>query len=333
MIPCQKGKPQQINARHLAGPQPRPTSATGLDMLDGEAPGASWSVPLPKDILTIKLLDEELDTAALGVATAFLVLLENCALPGWLPAAIDEQRTPLSWLMAPIPSFCFAENHGPPIHVVRRSNAAHQPSPKARRQPAHGFPRRHARLQASLCKPQMHQYVSLLVERFRMSVGELVMAYACVERVLILHPTTLRASSIRPMLLGASIVACKTSRDGRLCLWQVPMPTSPSSAPQLASFHLHGPHTQPLTFDLMQPSRSAPAQFCYVLHDVLDVDVPLLACIEGQMLELLDWSVPMALGLHQTYADAIFEAASRELRRHVAAPQVVLAFEEPRAAM
>ena len=83
----------------------------------------------------------------------------------------------------------------------------------------------------------------------------------------------------------------------------------------------------------MQPSRSVPAQFRDVLHDVLDVDVPLLAYIEHQMLEVLHWSVPMGLGLHQTYADAIFEAASRELRRHVAAPQVVLAFEEPRVAM
>ena len=129
---------------------PAPTSASGLDMLDGEAPGAPWSVPLPKDILTIKSLDEELDAAALGVAIAFLVLLEDSALTGWLPAVIDEQRTPLCGLMSPIPSFCFTENHGVlPIRVVRRSNAAHQPSPKPRRQRAHGFPRWHAHV----CKP------------------------------------------------------------------------------------------------------------------------------------------------------------------------------------
>ena len=75
----------------------------------------------------------------------------------------------------------------------------------------------------------------------------------------------------------------------------------------------------------MQPSRSSPAQFRDVLHDILDADAPLLACIEHQMLVLLDWGVPLALGLHQTYANAIFEAASRELGRRVAAPQVVLA--------
>lgn len=70
----------------------------------------------------------------------------------------------------------------------------------------------------------MRQYVSLLVERLRMTVGELVMAYACVERVLALHPTTMRVNSVRPMLLGACIIACKTSRDADLMLWQVATP-------------------------------------------------------------------------------------------------------------
>ena len=76
----------------------------------------------------------------------------------------------------------------------------------------------------------MHQYVSLLVERFRLTVGELAMAYACVERVLVLHPTTMRVNSVRPMLLGACIIASKTSRDGDLSLSQVaplrPLPAS-----------------------------------------------------------------------------------------------------------
>ena len=67
----------------------------------------------------------------------------------------------------------------------------------------------------------MHQYVLLLVERLRMTVGELVMAYACVKRVLVLHPTTMRVNSIRPMLLGACVIASKTSRDGELSLLQV----------------------------------------------------------------------------------------------------------------
>ena len=54
-----------------------------------------------------------------------------------------------------------------------------------------------------------------------MTVAELVMAYAVVERVLVLHPTTLRVNSIRPMLLGACVIASKTSRDRNFGLWQV----------------------------------------------------------------------------------------------------------------
>jgi len=87
----------------------------------------------------------------------------------------------------------------------------------------------------------MHQYVLLLVELLRMTVGELVMAYACVERVLVLHPTTMRVNSIRPMLLGACVIALKTTRDGDLSLWQVaplfrslrPVPCAPPDPPLL----------------------------------------------------------------------------------------------------
>jgi len=79
----------------------------------------------------------------------------------------------------------------------------------------------------------MHQYVLLLVERFRMTVAELVMAYAVVERVLVLHPTTMRVNSIRPMLLGACVIASKTSRDGDIGLWEV---TPPLFAPLVFPF-------------------------------------------------------------------------------------------------
>ena len=58
----------------------------------------------------------------------------------------------------------------------------------------------------------MHQYVLLLVERLRITVAELVMAYAVVERVLVLHPTTLRVNSIRPMLLGACVTNVKRAQ-------------------------------------------------------------------------------------------------------------------------
>ena len=221
-------------------------------MREGGVLDAPWSAPLPKDVLAIESLDEEQDAAALGVAAALLILLEEFTVPGWLPAAIDEQRTPLCVTMAAIPSFCFTDNHNGfvPIRVVRRSNAAHQTSPQSAPSPAHRpnlvdtmpctFPETH----------QVHQYVSLLVERFRMTVGELVMAYACVERVLRLHPTTMRASSIRPMLLGASIISCKTCRDDALSLRQVPPSSLPPDRPGAR---------RPETSTPSQPARSSPA--------------------------------------------------------------------------
>ena len=86
----------------------------------------------------------------------------------------------------------------------------------------------------------MHQFVSLLVERLEMDAGELVMAYTVVQRALMYHPTMLRASSIRPMLLGACIITCKTSRDADLNLRQVPSPPrQPTRAPLMLST-LHG---------------------------------------------------------------------------------------------
>ena len=75
----------------------------------------------------------------------------------------------------------------------------------------------------------MHQFVSLLIERLQMTVGELVMAYACVERVLIMHQTTMRVNSVRPMLLGACVIVCKASCDVDVTLRQVASPLDPFS--------------------------------------------------------------------------------------------------------
>ena len=81
---------------------------------------APWSAPLLKDVLMIESQGEDLDVAALGVSLAFLALLDKHTVPGWLPALLDEQRTPISGLRPPIPSFCFTEDHGAvPIGVVR----------------------------------------------------------------------------------------------------------------------------------------------------------------------------------------------------------------------
>ena len=42
---------------------------------------------------------------------------------------------------------------------------------------------------------------------------------------------------------------------------------------------------------------------------------------------MLEWSLPMG-NVHQKYADAIFEAASHQLGRQVAAPQVLHTFDD-----
>ena len=83
------------------------------------------STPLFRDVLPVESLGENRwarKVAALGVALAFEVLLEEPSAPGWLPALLDEQRVPLSGPMPPIPprSFSFTEGHGAvPIGVVR----------------------------------------------------------------------------------------------------------------------------------------------------------------------------------------------------------------------
>ena len=184
------------------------------------------STPLLRDVLAVESLGENRwarTVAALGVALAFLVLLEERTVPRWLPALLDEQRVPLSGPMPPISprSFAFTEGHGAvPIGVVRLKARCHSPpSPAHIDLPTCSLVPHPIRLRT--CNPQMHQYVLLLVERLRLTVGELVMAYACVKRVLVLHPTTMRVNSIRPMLLGACVIASKTSRDRNFGLWQV----------------------------------------------------------------------------------------------------------------
>ena len=184
------------------------------------------STPLLRDVLAVESLGENRwarTVAALGVALAFLVLLEERTAPGWLPALLDELRVPLSGPMPPISprSFSFTEGHGAvPIGVVRRNARCHSPSSPAHIDlPACSLVPHPIRLRT--CNPQMHQYVLLLVERLRLTVGELVMAYACVKRVLVLHPTTMQVNSIRPMLLGACVIASKASRDHNFGLWQV----------------------------------------------------------------------------------------------------------------
>jgi len=136
----------------------------------------------------------------------------------------------------------------------------------------------------------MHQFVRFLVQRLCLNVGELVLAYACVERALVTHRTLMRTYSVRSMLLGACVIACKVSRDHEV--------------------KLHD---------------------CFGrVRDVLNrLQLKLLARIEHQMLECLHWRLPMGR-IYQTYADALFAAASCALGLPLDVPHVLADWEAPR---
>jgi len=130
-----------------------------------------------------------------------------------------------------------------------------------------------------------------LVQRLGLNVEELVFAYACVERVLNRHRTLMRTYSVRPMLLGACVIACKVTRDH--------------------------------AFKVCQCFNK--------VSDVLDeLKLEALVRIEHQMLELLGWRLPMGLVL-QRYADGLFGVASEAIGIAFNVPRVLHAWEAPRA--
>ena len=81
-----------------------------------------------------------------STSLAALTLFALLARQGWLPAIFDERVVPLTGLKAPLPSFPFVD-----------PNYALQPPPGV-----------------------MRQFVMVLVARFRMSVAEIIVAYALV---------------------------------------------------------------------------------------------------------------------------------------------------------
>ena len=156
-----------------------------VPMVAGEDLRDCWSVPLPKEIFAVHNQGEDKDAAALGVAKALGVLLEDYYRPGWVPAVFNERRAPLCGVGGPMPTWPFAEqNHNlgfPPLGVLR-------------------------------------DFVLLLVARLHLSVDETVLAYAILEHALRTEPTIMRCYSIRPMFLGATVLACKLTRDKRISL-------------------------------------------------------------------------------------------------------------------
>ena len=99
----------------------------------------------------------------------------------------------------------------------------------------------------------------------------------------------MRSYSIRPMFLGACVLSCKAARDDCTKLVQL-----------------------------------------YVrLDDLLNLlSVDLLVRIEHQLLEVLDWRLPMGTDI-QLYADEIFRTASELLDAPMRAPRVLPDWQQP----
>ena len=208
--------------------------------------------------------------------------------PGWLPAPFNERLAPLCGLGAPIPSFVFTHhNHEmgfPPRGVVRRTLASSMegtgwrgasgwelvaagPCPRHRIRippssapaPAIGLwcdppPGKPGEAQVSADQTlarlasQLQQFVMVLVERLHLTVEELVLAYACVERALLAHTTLMRTYSVRSMLLGGCVIACKVSRDSDVKVIDVSTPPRPC----FPSYH------EPSHRALLPPPPTAP---------------------------------------------------------------------------
>ena len=95
---------------------------------------------------------------------------------------------------------------------------------------------------------QLRQFVMVLVQRLNLRVEELVLAYACVERALLTYPTLMRTYSVRSMLLGGCVIACKVSRDSDVKVIDVSTPPRPC----FPSYH------EPSHRALLPPPPTAP---------------------------------------------------------------------------
>ena len=172
---------------------PRPSRSLGGSSVAprlGDDERDAWSCPLPNEVFAVGPQGQGEDIAGHGVAIALGKLLsewctpvrhasrtlnslphvsrrhDSYALPawqGWLPPLFNETVVPLTGLGAPLVSFPFVDpDHG-----------RDQPPPRV-----------------------LQKFVMVLVDRFRMSVAEIVMAYSLVSphttnhQAIYLQPTT-----------------------------------------------------------------------------------------------------------------------------------------------
>jgi len=114
----------------------------------------------------------------LGAAYAMHVLLEHIAAPGHVPEVFDEHRFPLCRPNAPvgIGSFVWTDVPVPRLHTV-------------------------------------HDFVLLVVSRLQLTLKELVLAYAIVEKLAKDQPVYAQAHCMRPIFLTACVIATKAVDD------------------------------------------------------------------------------------------------------------------------
>eukprot|EP00908_Phaeocystis_cordata_P014702 Transcript_25803.p1 GENE.Transcript_25803~~Transcript_25803.p1 ORF type:complete len:199 (-),score=48.67 Transcript_25803:115-711(-) len=132
-------------------------------------------------------------------------------------------------------------------------------------------------------------FVMALAFRLRLSTAELVMAYAFVERALVVNPSLMRIYSVRPIFLGGCVLATKLTRDREMRMR-----------------------------DIYER-----------IDDVLNtMDIRLLVKIEHQMLECLHWRFPTG-DVYHDYARALFAAASQTLGFIVQPPPILPEWQPP----
>ena len=142
------------------------------------------SEPMPCEVVRFPdmPMTPAMEYTCLGVAFALQVLLESFSEPGHIPEVFDERLYPLCGPNAPLGmiSFVWSEPH-----------------------PSLGIPHYCAAF----------DFVRLVVSRLKMTLKELVLAYAMVEQLIYNQPPAVQTHSVRPIFLIASVVATKVTND------------------------------------------------------------------------------------------------------------------------
>ena len=130
-------------------------------------------------------------------------------------------------------------------------------------------------------RSQVHRYLRTLTCSLKMGCAELVLAYVCLERALMMNTTIMRCYTVRPMLLAACLVATKVTRDDVVTLMDCHKRLSPVLT-NVTPIHLRR---------LESTVRAAALALASLV-------MPSTEMLSPQMLKLLDWRIPTG-GVHE----------------------------------